>query len=68
MVARSVLREESVEFLPRARSTFRGGDAERSSALELLCRVSAGILGTSRITFRLALLISRSVRKLLLPW
>ena len=46
---------------------FSGGDADRSSALELLCMVSAGIFGASRITLSDALFISRSVRKFVLP-
>lgn len=50
-VASSVVCEEIVSFLPRGRSMLRSGDAEISSALELLCIISAGILGASRITF-----------------
>ena len=68
MVAKSVLWEERVEFLPLVRSMFRGGDAERSSALELLCMVSAGIFGASRITLSVALFISLRVRKFVLPF
>ena len=67
MVASSVACEEIVSFLPRGRSMLRGGDADISSALELFCIVSAGILGASLITFREALFISRSVMKFVLP-
>ena len=64
-VASSVACEEIVSFLPRGRSML--GDAEISSALELLYIISAGILGASRITFWEALFISRSVKKFVLP-